>query len=410
MEIINGIDQDDAGRDCTDIDDATIDSSIIGGTTPAAGSFTILKASTDPADADGVGDQGFNDGRYCLESNNLSDVGNAATSFSNIKQAATDSVTGVSELSTDAEAVTGTATDRVVTPANITAKMAAPGAIGNTTPATGKFITLEATGNISSDNFKTDEVTTHSVSIGNDSGSGGFYASFIGEHAGEYNEGEYVDTIGFASMQYNIGRYSSALGLYSLRYNDGDYNTAVGVQAFNNWTPDTASAMDITTGNIDPDNNQVTVTGHGYETAINLRASTSITLPSGLNTSTQQWKVIDVNTLQCGTCSFTDTGSGVLTLTPKFAYSNSTAIGRSANPDASNQVMLGDANVTQVKTNGVIHSLGISIDSNTLRIQSDKTPATAGADGNQGDIAWDANYLYVCVSTNTWKRSGLSTW
>ena len=72
--------------------------------------------------------------------------------------------------------------------------------------------------------------------------------------------------------------------------------------------------------------------------------------------------------------------------------------------------MLGDANVTQVKTNGVIHSLGISIDSNTLRIQSDKTPATAGADGNQGDIAWDANYLYVCVSTNTWKRSGLSTW
>jgi len=151
MEILNGIDQDDVGGgggDCTDIDGATIDDSIIGGTTPAEGSFTVLKASTDPADADGVGDQGFNDGRYCLESNNLSDVGDAATSFGNIKQAATDSVTGVSELATDAETVTGTATDRVSTPANITAKMAAPGAIGGTTPSSGAFTTLDDTGQI----------------------------------------------------------------------------------------------------------------------------------------------------------------------------------------------------------------------------------------------------------------------
>ena len=52
----------------------------------------------------------------------------------------------------------------------------------------------------------------------------------------------------------------------------------------------------------------------------------------------------------------------------------------------------------------------LDINSNILRLRTAKTPATAGADGNQGDIAWDANYLYVCVSTNTWKRSALSTW
>lgn len=45
MEIINGIDQDDIGGDCTDIDGATIDDSIIGGTTPASGSFTTLEAT-----------------------------------------------------------------------------------------------------------------------------------------------------------------------------------------------------------------------------------------------------------------------------------------------------------------------------------------------------------------------------
>ena len=60
-----------------------------------------------------------------------------------VKQlAASEAVAGVSELATDAETVTGTATDRVTTPANITAKMAAPGAIGGTTPAAGTFTTL----------------------------------------------------------------------------------------------------------------------------------------------------------------------------------------------------------------------------------------------------------------------------
>ena len=53
-------------------------------------------------------------------SNNLSDVASAATAFANIKQAASASATGVVELATDAETNTGSATDRVVTPANLT--------------------------------------------------------------------------------------------------------------------------------------------------------------------------------------------------------------------------------------------------------------------------------------------------
>ena len=46
------------------IQGGTIDNTPIGGTTPAAGAFTTLKASTDPVDEHGVGDRGFNDGRY----------------------------------------------------------------------------------------------------------------------------------------------------------------------------------------------------------------------------------------------------------------------------------------------------------------------------------------------------------
>lgn len=52
----------------------------------------------------------------------------------------------------------------------------------------------------------------------------------------------------------------------------------------------------------------------------------------------------------------------------------------------------------------------LDINSDVLRLRTAKTPATSGASGNQGDIAWDSGYIYVCVATNTWERAALSTW
>lgn len=37
-------------------------------------------------------------------------------------------------------------------------------------------------------------------------------------------------------------------------------------------------------------------------------------------------------------------------------------------------------------------------------------PANASATGTLGEIRIDANYIYVCVATNTWKRAGIATW
>lgn len=67
----------------------------------------------------------------------------AAAAFTALKQAASTTATGVVELATDAEAVTGTDTARATTPANLTARLAAPGTIGGTTAAaiTGTTIT-----------------------------------------------------------------------------------------------------------------------------------------------------------------------------------------------------------------------------------------------------------------------------
>ena len=39
-----------------------------------------------------------------------------------------------------------------------------------------------------------------------------------------------------------------------------------------------------------------------------------------------------------------------------------------------------------------------------------RTIASATATGTEGEICWDADYLYVCVGTDTWKRIALATW
>lgn len=60
-----------------------------------------------------------------VAANNLSDVASAATAFANIKQAASETATGVVELATTAETVTGSDTSRAVTPAGVAAAIAA---------------------------------------------------------------------------------------------------------------------------------------------------------------------------------------------------------------------------------------------------------------------------------------------
>jgi hypothetical protein len=45
----------------------------------------------------------------------------------------------------------------------------------------------------------------------------------------------------------------------------------------------------------------------------------------------------------------------------------------------------------------------------SFRIASGFAPATSSGAGSAGQIAWDSSYLYVCTSTNTWKRVALSS-
>jgi hypothetical protein len=52
----------------------------------------------------------------------------------------------------------------------------------------------------------------------------------------------------------------------------------------------------------------------------------------------------------------------------------------------------------------------LDVTNDKLRLRTAKTPATAAAAGNAGDICWDSGFLYVCVSSGEWKRVAIATW
>jgi hypothetical protein len=52
----------------------------------------------------------------------------------------------------------------------------------------------------------------------------------------------------------------------------------------------------------------------------------------------------------------------------------------------------------------------LDVTNDKVRVRTAKTPASAAAAGNAGDICWDADYLYVCVASSTWKRVAIATW
>ena len=56
------------------------------------------------------------------------------------------------------------------------------------------------------------------------------------------------------------------------------------------------------------------------------------------------------------------------------------------------------------RTNGLL-----DVDGNTIRIRISKTPSSSSDTGEQGEICYDSNFIYICIATNTWKRITLES-
>jgi len=61
-------------------------------------------------------------------------------------------------------------------------------------------------------------------------------------------------------------------------------------------------------------------------------------------------------------------------------------------------------------TRFTIKSSGPTFNSDNINIATAKTPSSATDTGVAGQVCWDADYIYVCTATNTWKRTSIATW
>lgn len=81
-----------------------------------------------------------------------------------------------------------------------------------------------------------------------------------------------------------------------------------------------------------------------------------------------------------------------------------------ANDNSSNTLLRTDASTSRVGINTDQPEAALDINSDSMRLRNSNTPSSATDFGHQGEIRWDANYIYICVATDTWKRVALSSW
>jgi hypothetical protein len=99
----------------------------------------------------------------------------------------------------------------------------------------------------------------------------------------------------------------------------------------------------------------------------------------------------------CFLKSYTNLGS---TINSSLAFEVNGGATEAARIDSSGRVGIGTTGPTTL----------LDVNADTVRVRTARTPASATATGATGEICWDANYVYVCTATNTWKRSAISTW
>lgn len=83
-----------------------------------------------------------------------------------------------------------------------------------------------------------------------------------------------------------------------------------------------------------------------------------------------------------------------------FSTHDGSSLNEAMRIESSGQVGIGTTSPTD----------SLDIDSDSIRLRQSKTPSSSSDTGKTGQIAWDSDYIYVCVATNTWKRVALSTW
>jgi hypothetical protein len=102
------------------------------------------------------------------------------------------------------------------------------------------------------------------------------------------------------------------------------------------------------------------------------------------------------------------TNGQIISYTPNLKISGNNILfensssGERARIDSSGRLLVG----SDADSGGAL----LQVNGDRIRVATAKTPASATAAGTAGEICWDADYIYVCVATNSWKRTAIATW
>lgn len=163
------------------------------------------------------------------------------------------------------------------------------------------------------------------------------------------------------------------------------WNGSGGFTLTYSWTADAAAGIPITASRMDTQFAGISVQGFGNALTRDGQGQPTANLPmagfkhTGAAAGVAGTDYVTMVQITSGTTTvgFGTTGTGALT------------------------VNTGDFNVVSGK---------IKATSGVFVQHSGGAPASAVGIGEAGQFGWDGSFFYVCVATNTWKRTALSTW
>jgi hypothetical protein len=235
------------------------------------------------------------------------------------------------------------------------------------------------------------------------------------------------------------GIQNTAIGGLALLNNVEGTNTGIGRAALQNTTSTIATLGAITGGSGYTDGFYAGVTIYGNGTNYFPYGLMDLTVAGGAVTvvtivgsgAIRVGQPITIDPVGIPAGLATGSGFSVIVATTNFG-TNNTAIGRFAgqnnstgsrnvfigslagqNETSSDNLYISNTNTSTPLIKGKFDSAGGN--NGSVRIYGDlqlttKTPASATATGTVGTITYDNDYIYICIATDTWKRSAITTW
>lgn len=196
-----------------------------------------------------------------------------------------------------------------------------------------------------------------------------------------------------AAITGTTGTFSGDLTIQDKIVHSGDANTSIRFPIDDTVTIETAGSERLrvtSTGNVGIG---ISAPLHKFSVTGNIKVNSLETGGAGIFLSRS-----DGNTFPVGIINDTGTEFIFRALDHRFASVDGTV--EYARFSSSGRLGIGVVSPT--------HALDVN--ANSIRVRTARTPTSATDTGSQGEHAWDANYIYICTATNTWKRVAISTW